>query len=133
MASVNERLRRLEARITPPAPLESLRDVGLTLKLVAHARAELDWQDRQAMKAAGDRVAADETVHKPEPLVLTLAEKKMLLEDSYAFLDYIDGQRELSPGVDTELGDRLERMTRESIERLTEETVHTEDVDRVVE
>ena len=64
MATIDDRLRRLEDRIVPPP--ESVRDMSLLLKLMFHARAVLDYRDRQAEAEAGaGRLEVGDDVTEP--------------------------------------------------------------------
>src|SRR5215207_1333400 len=108
MASVNDRLRRLEGEVAPP--YEPPRDMDLLLKLVNHCRAILDYRDRE-----GDEVGRLENVPEPGPLVLSLDERREMLASSVSFLDYLDAQRQLNPKAGNGLIDEFERRTRENI------------------
>ena len=92
MASLNDRLRRLEGKITPPTPLEPPRSMDLTLKLMGHARTVLDYRDRLAGAETG-RLEVGEDVTEPGPLVLTLPEKRSMLEGYPRWLDYLAHER----------------------------------------
>jgi hypothetical protein len=111
MAAVEYRLRRLEGKIAPPTA-RAVAGMDLFLRMANHARAELDHQDRVASHDAGGRL---EVGAVPPPLVLSIDECSEMLANSLAFLDYLDGQRVLNPGVDVEAIDRAERMMREGI------------------
>ena len=123
MASLNERLRRLEARIAPQ--LESMplsRGYERFLREMNHARAVLDYEDRRGMAEAGDNLL--EVGEPPEPLPPpTLDELKDDLESSLCFLDEcIPLWREADQGPENRaLIDRMERHARDEIERLRAE------------
>lgn len=101
MASIRERIGRLEGKIAPPVPPNPW--LGLLLKTMDHTRAELDGEE-------------------PGPLVLTPEEKRLDLEASEDFLAYLDDQRQLplSPETRAEL-DGWEIETRAEIAKLREE------------
>ncbi|HET7271442.1 MAG TPA: hypothetical protein VFI90_10200 [Rubrobacter sp.] len=95
--------------------------MDLLLKLMAHRRAELDWQDRRAEAARG---RLEDAVEPPGPLVLTLVEQREMLKGSRWFLEwYIPRQQERQMHADSlRLLDALELQAREEIERLEVET-----------
>jgi hypothetical protein len=100
--------------IPPPSP-----HLDLTLKLMAHARRVLDYEDR----GHNERLQAGEDIAEPGPLALNLDEKKQMLETSRWFLsEYIPEQRSSDQGPDTTAAlDDLEVSTRETITKLREE------------
>ena len=117
MASLRDRLTRLQGRITPPPATPELPpSLMLTLRMMNQARAELDYQDR-----AHDEQGKLEAGEPPEPLELSLDEKRLMLESSRHFIDYLAEQRTKNPGVDTESIDRAERHTHDEIASLETE------------
>jgi hypothetical protein len=62
------------------------------LKLASHYRDELDYKDR-----VHDGQGRLESGEPPEPLVLTLEEKKSMLVDEPWWRDYLEASRERAP------------------------------------
>jgi hypothetical protein len=130
VATIDDRLRRLEDRIVPPP--ESVRDMSLLLKLMFHARAVLDYRDRQAAAGAG-RLEVGDDVTEPGPLVLTLAEKRSMLEGHPRWLKYLAHERTRAHAG---LADRIaaaEKMAHKEAARLREEVRIEESIEVVDE
>ena len=107
MASLNERVRRLEARAAPPSgPYEMAPSTTLLLKTVAHARAGLDYADREHNPRLGGPAL------EPEPLVLTPEEEAADREATRYFLgEYLPAQKEMARGSPATLA-AIERAQR---------------------
>ena len=114
MASVNERVRRLEARDTPPSgPTEMSPSTTLLLKTVAHVRAELDHADREHNPRLGGPAL------EPEPLVLTFEEEAADREATRHFLEeYLPAQKEMARGSPATLAaiERAQRIMQDKLE-----------------
>jgi hypothetical protein len=122
---VNERLAKLENRIGPPASLEPNPQMDLMLRLMDHRRQELDYQDREADRRG--RLEAE--AEPPEPLVLTLDEKREMLAGVPAWLSYLEAQRErANADLSDVIADAIE-TSRQSAARLETEIATTEGVD----
>jgi len=119
MASVSERLARLQGRITPPLPPhEPSPQMALLLKMANHYRAELDHADRVHEAEGRGRLEAGEP---PEPLSLTLDEKRQMLADVPWWLNYLEAARERAPDELVEVITAAIVTSRESARKLREE------------
>jgi hypothetical protein len=117
MASLEERLRKIRGRISPPPPDPSPA-TDLLLKMANHYRSELDHADRVHDAQGRGRLEAGEP---PEPLSLSLDEKRELVEDQDWWQDYLASEQERAPEALAAVITDAITTSRESAERLREE------------